>query len=205
MPVRSACDNVRLPEVKSGLQRSLMTVGHPARSLSCLHRTGNFLHGRLGGPVRRSHAPPSSSSRRALALARPSAEPGQSTAQACRVAHPTMASELCRSVVDVTDSDRILRHCASSLLQSAEYALPVYGRFALVKWHRIVSSGALLTPVMRPQDVSPSPCTDELPAVPGGMISASGPGSGEIGGDAPAGRWDATMGTLAWPETTGPP
>jgi hypothetical protein len=85
----------------------------------------------------------------------------------------------------------------------AEYALPVSGRFALVRWHRIVSSGALLTPVMRPQDVSRSPCTDELPAVPGGVISASGPGSGEIGGDALAGRWDATMGTLAWPEGDG--
>ena len=91
------------------------------------------------------------------------------------------------------------------MARPAEYALPVYDRFALVKWHRIVSSGALLTPVMRSQDASPSPCIDELPAVPGRVISASGPGSGEIGGDALAGRWDATMGTLAWPEATGAP
>jgi hypothetical protein len=77
---------------------------------------------------------------------------------------------------------------------SAEYALPVYGKFALGKWHRIVISVALLTPVLRPRDVSQSPRTDELRAVPGGVISASGPGGREIGGDALAGRWDATIG-----------
>ena len=56
----------------------------------------------------------------------------------------------------------------------AEYALPVYGRFALVKWHRIVSSGALPTLAMRSQDASPNPCIDELPAVPGRVITRPG-------------------------------